>query len=179
MEQEQRKRIHDAIVRLADGERAAISSLVEDLWPVLLAFAKRRVRRPEEAEDIAQEVFLKICSRIADFDPRRGDGVSWAFAIATFEVMTQRKREQRRREAPPESSELEARVDPTPLAEEKLIEQELAAALTEAAAALSKVERTALGLTGPTPKHDPAQRKRKQRAIEHLRSIWRRLHGEP
>jgi RNA polymerase sigma factor (sigma-70 family) len=151
-------------------------ALVEDLWPVLFAFAKRRVR-PEDAEDVAQEVLLKICSRVADFDPRRADGVGWAFTIASYELLTQRKREQRRREVAPA---LEAHVDPVPLAEEAMIEQELRLALAEAAAALTGAERAALGLEGaPQTTQDAAQRKRKQRALEKLRTIWRRLYGQP
>ena len=52
-----------------------------------------------DAEDVAQEVFLRICSRIADFDRAR-DGLSLAFGIAAFEVKTQRRRRTRRRELP-------------------------------------------------------------------------------
>src|ERR1017187_3425512 len=97
MDSTRRRAIHDAMVRLADGERSAGSSLVDELWPVILAFAQRGVGHEQDAEDVAQEVFVRICSRISDFDRTR-DGLSWAFGIAAFEVMTHRRRRRRRRE---------------------------------------------------------------------------------
>src|SRR6187399_1720795 len=97
MHSTRRKAIHDAIVRLADGDRSALDALLDELWPVLLAFAERGVGRGADAEDVAQEAFIKICARTADFDRER-DGLSWAFGIAHFEVLTHRRRRQRRRE---------------------------------------------------------------------------------
>src|SRR5690349_17015375 len=97
MDSTRRKAIHDAMVRLSDGDRSAFDLLLDELWPVILSFAERGVGRGADAEDTAQEVFFKICSRIADFDRSR-DGLSWAFAIASYEVMTCRRRQKRRRE---------------------------------------------------------------------------------
>ena len=91
MDASRRKVIHDALVRLSDGDRAAFPLLVAELWPVVRAFARRGLPQEADAEDVAQEVFLRICSRIADFDRAR-DGLSWAFGIAAFEVKTQRRR---------------------------------------------------------------------------------------
>src|SRR5262249_33887765 len=86
-----RRIIHDALVRLSDGDRTAVDSLLEELWPVIRAFAERGLGHAAEAEDVAQEVFLRICSRISDFDRER-DGVSWAFGIAAYQVLTHRRR---------------------------------------------------------------------------------------
>ncbi len=98
MDSTRRRAIHDAMVRLADGERSAVSRLVDELWPVILAFAQGGVGHEQDAEDVAQDVFLRICSRISNFDRTR-DGLSWAFGIAAFEIMTVRRRRQRRSEA--------------------------------------------------------------------------------
>jgi RNA polymerase sigma-70 factor (ECF subfamily) len=70
-----RKAIHDALVRLSDGDRTAFDVLLDQLWPVILSFARRGVGPGADAEDIAQEVFFRICSRITDFDRTR-DGLS-------------------------------------------------------------------------------------------------------
>src|SRR5688572_24139065 len=88
MDSTRRSIIHAALVRLADGDRSAIEVLLSELWPVLLSFAERGVGQRADAEDIAQEAFLKICSRSADFDRTR-DGLSWAFGIASYEIKTQ------------------------------------------------------------------------------------------
>jgi RNA polymerase sigma factor (sigma-70 family) len=124
MDQARRKTIHQALVRLSDGDRRAFPILLDELWPVVLAFAERGVRHEQDAEDVAQEVFLRICSRISDFDRKR-DGLSWAFGIAGFEIMTHRRRQQRRRETFSEV-ELGQQVDPSASQEEACIQQETA-----------------------------------------------------
>src|SRR6187455_916075 len=93
----ERKAIHDAMVRLSDGDRSQVRELLDALWPVLLAFVRRGVAQGQDAEDVAQETFLRICSRISDFDRSR-DGLSWAFGIAKYEILTHRRRLRRRSE---------------------------------------------------------------------------------
>ncbi len=89
--------IHAVLIRLANGDRQAVTPLVVVLWPVLCAFARRAVGNADDAEDIAQETLIKIAARVSDFDSGR-DGLSWAFAIASFEVKSHRNRVTRRRE---------------------------------------------------------------------------------
>src|SRR5262245_3024738 len=180
MDSERRKAIHAAMVRLAEGDRSAFDPLIDALWPVILAFAQRAVGRGADAEDVAQEVFFRICSRIADFDRTR-DALSWAFGIASYEVMTHRKRIQRRREVH-DGSALAREPDRVASPEQRLFDAEIAGALDEALAALSAPDRAALGLGGPESTarvSAPALRKRRQRALARLRLIWRTRHGEP
>ncbi len=167
------------MVRLADGDRTAFDVLLDELWPVVLAFAQRGVGWGADAEDVAQEVFLRICARIADFDRSR-DGLSWAFGIASHEIMSHRRRVQRRREVHDEQS-LADRADDGDSQERALLSRELRAALEQAVGALTDDDRRALGLV---PRADAAgvsgatHRKRKQRALERLRHLWRGIHGE-
>lgn len=179
----ERKAIHDAMVRLSDGDRSAVSELLRALWPMLLAFARRGVAHEEDAEDVAQETFLRICSRISDFDRSR-DGVSWAFGIAKYEILTHRKRHQRRHETL-EAPELVLAEAAAQSPEADLIAHELAAALEGVLGKLQPSDRAALGLDnggpgahacGPAP---AAARKRRQRALDRVRSLWRKLYGEP
>lgn len=176
----QRKTIHDVLVALSDGDRSAFPILLAELWPVILAYAKRAIGHAQDAEDVAQETFLRICARISEFDRKR-DGVSWAFAIASFEILTHRRRQQRRREAPL-VSQLERHTDPRPSHEELLIREELLAALAEVLGTLSDADRS---LLEEAPRSMPIDlpgatlRKRRQRAVGRVRTIWRRLHGEP
>jgi RNA polymerase sigma-70 factor (ECF subfamily) len=178
MSPERRKAIQQALLRLADGDRAAMPGLVEELWPVLLSYAERGLRDPQGAEDVAQEVLFRIASRISELDRTR-DPLSWAFGIATFEIMTQRKRRQRRREtlvgqALPESEES------AQSAEDAVIQAEIQAALIEALGQLTPDDAAHLGLLEPARvgPATPAMRKRRQRALDRLRTIWRNIYGQ-
>src|SRR5438046_2896831 len=94
----ERAAIQDLAVRFAEGDRAAFDPLFAKLWPVVRAFVARSL--PDaDVEDAAQEAIVKVFARIADFDPRR-DASAWALTIASFEVLTVRKRRTRRRESP-------------------------------------------------------------------------------
>ncbi|HET9957442.1 MAG TPA: sigma-70 family RNA polymerase sigma factor [Polyangiaceae bacterium] len=179
MSPERRQAIQDAVLRLADGDRSAMPGLVPELWPLLLSFAQRGLRNAHDAEDVAQEVFLRICARISEFDRSR-DALSWAFGIASFEIMTHRRRLQRRRESfsvsgMPEDSHT------SPSAEDNAIEAELRVALVEALGELTPTELAQLGFgnSHPAGPSTPAMRKRRQRTLERLRGIWRKVYGEP
>lgn len=180
MDAVRRKTIHEAMVRLSDGDRSAMKTLVHELWPVVLSFAQRGLPDAADAEDAAQEVFLKICSRITDFDRSR-DGLSWAFAIAHFEVLTLRRRRQRRRESAAIDVVLADHADSAPSQEEAAIQIELDALVLAVAGKLSAAERESLGLVESArsqPASNAALRKRKQRALDRFRAVWRKLHGE-
>ena len=174
-----RKAVHDAMVRLRDGDRSAFDILLAELWPVVLSFAQRGVGASADAEDIAQEVFFKICSRIADFDPAR-DGLSWAFGIAHYEILSHRRRQRRRRETH-DPTAISAEPTTAPSQEDALLQREVQLAFEAVVGTLSEDDRLALGI-GPTSALDtargPTERKRRQRALDRLRVIWRGLYGE-
>lgn len=174
-----RRAIHEAMVRLADGDRAAFDALLDRLWPVILSFAERGVGRGPDAEDIAQEVFFRICSRISDFDRKR-DGMSWAFGIASYEVMSHRRRVKRRREVQDDSA-LGEQPDLDATQEDALLRQEMARVLEQVTETLTDDDRRALGLL-PAPASrdasDAALRKRKQRALDRVRGLWRQIYGQ-
>jgi RNA polymerase sigma factor (sigma-70 family) len=180
MDSTRRRAIHDALVRLSDGDRSAFQTLIDQLWPVILAFAERGVGHEQDAEDVAQEVFVRICSRISDFDRER-DGLSWAFGIAAYEIMTHRRRRQRRREES-DPSGLHRHADTTTSQEDAVVKDELTAALAVVVGTLSEDDRAALGLLDE-PRANPgsavAIRKRRQRALDRLRTAWRRIYGQP
>jgi RNA polymerase sigma-70 factor, ECF subfamily len=180
MDAVRRKAIHDAMVRLSDGDRSAFDVLLDELWPVILSFAKRGVGATADAEDIAQDVFLKICSRIADFDRSR-DGLSWAFGIGTYEILTHRKRARRRREVHDENA-LEREAHNAASHDIVLEQRQVAVAFEQVVGGLTEDERALLGLApqgAALRPASPALRKRKQRALDRLRNIWKGIYGEP
>lgn len=175
MDATRRKEVHEAMVRLADGDRTAFDVLVDELWPVIFSFAQRGLGQAADAEDVAQEVFYRISARIADFDRSR-DGLSWAFGIASYEIMTHRRRTQRRREV--RGVELTSLVDGSASQEDRVITRELERALEQVVGALTDEDRESLGLRGDAAVSGTTLRKRRQRALERLRGIWRQVYGE-
>lgn len=178
MDAARRTAISDALARLADGDRSAFAVLMTDLWPVVLAFARRTVREATDAEDVAQEVFVKIASRIADYDRSR-DGLTWVYAIAAFEVRTHLRRLQRRREVPSLAEDTEP-ADSAPSPIDAMIDEEVSTMLAGALSELSDADRALLGIgegTFDAALSGTAIRKRRQRALSKLRSVWSRIYG--
>lgn len=176
MDAERRRQIQTWMVQFADGERAAFQPLFDALWPVLLSFASRTLEPHADAEDAAQQAMLKVFSRIADFDRAR-DGVSWALGIAGYEIMTIRKQRTRRRESP--AAALERVEQQGTSVEEQAMVDEVRQAILELVGELPERDRAALAyaFAGEEPPTDETSRKRRFRAIERLRSAWRRANG--
>jgi RNA polymerase sigma-70 factor (ECF subfamily) len=65
--------------RVRAGEEAAQRELVERLWPRVAARAARWCPRNSEIEDLAQEVFLKVFTRLWQF--RGGNFPAWVDRI--------------------------------------------------------------------------------------------------
>ncbi len=64
-----------------EGDEAALTVLVDRHVKAIYNFAYRRTGRPEEAEDITQETFMKAWRSIAKFDVHQNFRV-WLFRIA-------------------------------------------------------------------------------------------------
>jgi len=64
-----------------DGDELAMDELVKKYLKPIYTFAYRNVGNSAEAEDIAQEVFIKVWKNIKKIDPDR-NFKSWIFTIA-------------------------------------------------------------------------------------------------
>lgn len=172
----QRRSINDAMVRLARGDRAAFDTVFSGLWPSLLAFVRGAMPGHPDAEDLAQQTLLKIFFRISDFDVTR-DGVAWAFGIAIYEVKTLRRRRARRREVSAAAAGEPAGPDRSP--EDALIQSDLHRALRDSLGDLTDADRVVLrpDAAAPDAVSAAAWRKRRQRAVDRLRAIWRNRHA--
>ncbi len=67
---------------VARGERAAMAALTRRCLPVVHAVARRLLNDPVEAEDVAQETFLKVWRAIDRYDPARARLEAWTGKIA-------------------------------------------------------------------------------------------------
>jgi len=68
-------------VRARDGSRISFDELVVRYRPQVVAFLARRLASAADAEDVAQETFVRAYDHLAGYDPARPFS-TWLFAIA-------------------------------------------------------------------------------------------------
>lgn len=66
----------------ATGDRAAFTELFEHFAPRVKGFLMKGGASAEEAEDLAQDVMIKMLRRARQFDPARASVATWIFTIA-------------------------------------------------------------------------------------------------
>lgn len=68
--------------RIASGEREAFAELVQRYQQPLFGFLGRMGLTQSQAEDLAQETFLRAWSHLQQFDPARAQFSTWLHTIA-------------------------------------------------------------------------------------------------
>src|SRR5215216_3443946 len=72
----------DALIqRCLDGDQAAWDMIVRQHWRKVFNIAYKFVGRHDEAEDLTQDVFLKIFKSLNTFD-RRANFQTWLFSVS-------------------------------------------------------------------------------------------------
>jgi RNA polymerase sigma-70 factor (ECF subfamily) len=128
-------------VRRGDTEGAA--ELFERYAPALLRFTDRLLSNRGIAEEVTQEVFVKVIARAHQYDGR-AEVSSWLFAIAANACRDRRRRERRAPVVPIDGlPEPAARGEGV---ERSLIDRERRDAVRQALADLSEEQREALVL---------------------------------
>jgi RNA polymerase sigma-70 factor, ECF subfamily len=70
------------LAAVAEGDDAAFARLYEATRAKLYGVLLRILGRPELAEDVMQETYLKVWKTAGSFDPTRGSPITWMVAIA-------------------------------------------------------------------------------------------------
>lgn len=83
-----------AIERVLAGDTAAYEVLVRRYSGTLFRYLLRLVGRPDEAEDLAQEAFLRVYLSLASYDPTYRFS-TWLFRIATNLALNRLRAERR------------------------------------------------------------------------------------
>jgi RNA polymerase sigma-70 factor (ECF subfamily) len=128
-------------VRRGDTEGAA--ELFERYAPALLRFTDRLLSDRGLAEEVTQEVFVKVIARAHQYDGR-AEVASWLFAIAANACRDRRRRDRRAHVVP-----IDGLAEPVARGEgieRTLIEREKREAVRRALAELSEEQREALVL---------------------------------
>jgi RNA polymerase sigma-70 factor (ECF subfamily) len=82
------------LARVASGDLGALGKLYDSYAPMLLRFV-RRLGAAEDAEDVVQNVYLRVVRLSAQFDSSVPSARAWLFAIAV-RVVQERRRSLRR-----------------------------------------------------------------------------------
>jgi len=124
------------------GDRRAAEALVRRHLPRMVSLARRMLNDATEAEDVAQEVFLRVWREAPRWQPGAAKFETWMHRVA-LNLCYDRLR--RRRELPDADAGLHV-ADPTPLASHAWLAQQRAARVQTALAALPERQRAAIAL---------------------------------
>jgi RNA polymerase sigma-70 factor (ECF subfamily) len=125
------------------GESSGAARLFEKYSGPLLRFTDRMLGNRAEAEEVTQEVFLKMISKVEQYDGR-ASVASWLFAIASNACRDRLRRSTRRPMVSLEAV-LEAASPGAPV-DARLVEKERRVAVRRALSKLSDEQREALVL---------------------------------
>jgi RNA polymerase sigma-70 factor (ECF subfamily) len=131
----------ELIARVAEGDPAAVQALVARKLPRMTALARRMLGDAAEAEDVAQEVFLRAWKQARTWKPGGGKFDTWMHRVALILCYD---RLRRRREQP--MAEPPDRPDPSPGAEQAMAVAELGLRVEAAVSALPERQREAVVL---------------------------------
>ncbi len=84
---------HDLVRAVLSGDRAAFAAIVERYVSPVYKFSYRYVRNGPDAEDVSQEVFLRVWKNLKKFDESK-NFKTWIFAItknASLDLLKKKK----------------------------------------------------------------------------------------
>lgn len=129
------------ILRARSGEEAAFAALVDRYAKPILNFAWRQSGDPTEAEDVAQDVFVRAWQHLNSFNPAKAAFSTWLFQIAR-NASIDRLRSRKRKPAEPLGGLAANPPSPEAGPDENARRSELGAAIARAVALLPEDQRT-------------------------------------
>ena len=127
---------HNLIERIADGDTEAFAVLVDRYAHTVHALVARIVVTAEDAEEVTQDVFLKVFDHLPRFD-HRSSPATWIYRIA-FNTAVSHARRRRRPTCPIDERRIAAITDDEAERLEEMVERQQA--LDKLAAAIEALE---------------------------------------
>ena len=129
--------LSDLLGAVAAEDRSAFAPLYEAISAKLFGVTLRILRNRQQAEEVLQEVYIRIWRRAVDYRPEKGTPMTWMITIARHRALDRRR--QQKPELPLDEADgygETADPEPGPLAQAISSEQSraLAACLDELAA---------------------------------------------
>ena len=114
-----RQHLEHLLEQTAANDRGAFSELYDATSAKLFGVVLRILRDREVAEDVLQEVYIRVWNRARDFDPTRASPITWLATIARNKAIDELRRRKPETQSgiPIEEFQL---VDPGPLPFEAL-----------------------------------------------------------
>lgn len=125
------------------GSQQALADLYDWYMPRVYRYVLARVGSVHEAEDLTEEIFLKMLSGIGDFRWKAVPFSAWLFRIAHNEVVSHfRRRHNRNRQGPLFEGIVDDRQDLEAMTEHRLTVEDV----TRAASSLPEAQREVIAL---------------------------------
>jgi RNA polymerase sigma-70 factor (ECF subfamily) len=86
--------LSDLLVRTSRGDERAFATLYDRVAGVVLGLARRVVRDPARAEEVAQEVFVQVWQSAHRFDPGKGSAKTWILTLTHRRAVDAVRRDQ-------------------------------------------------------------------------------------
>jgi len=87
----------ECLARVRERDDAAARALVEHLWPLVIKIVRSHLPRRMSEEDLAQEIFLKVFSRLDQYEARK-PFEHWVSRVAVTTCLDALRAEKRRPE---------------------------------------------------------------------------------
>lgn len=94
MNQINRKEVDRLVRDAVAGHQDALEKLIEQIKTPVYNLALRMLQHPQDAEDIAQEILIKIVTHLCSF---RGESafMTWVYRLATNHLLNEKRKKQR------------------------------------------------------------------------------------
>jgi RNA polymerase sigma-70 factor, ECF subfamily len=133
----------EAIARARAGDAEAWGEIYHDYAPAIFRFCRRALPTREDAEDATMEVFMKLKSKLNQYDSERSFS-SWLYKVAANHCWDTLRRRKIRQDKETEDTDTVPLEHPDPSQLDRLIEQRSNDEVRKALATLGKRARMAL-----------------------------------
>ena len=133
----------DIVQRARSGDQQALGELYDLYFPRIYRYMLARTGNPAEAEDVTEEVFVRVLGGISGFQWRQAPFAAWLFRIAHNQLVSYARKNGARRHDAPLSASIADRVpDPLVRVEDRLFFEQI----LDVARALPQAQREVLWL---------------------------------